>query len=213
MEKDGTDLIVRNAGTADQTDSLNLPFGGWRDGCTTPFSVLLRPELMGAVGGVLRHLRFEPPPGTISTPTYGAAVSPAGTYGGEMAIGMAQSVLEKMLLPSDDEELQERVVTPTHMHWMFNVISGNTQDDEFFIGPMLDGVLGSPGATPFRDGRSGDGWIGCPTARDRTSSFMSGTGRFCICIAEKSRTLPVLENGKGERWYERLHATQRGRES
>lgn len=171
MEKDGTDLVFRNAGTAEQSGCLNLPFGGWRGGCATPFSVLLLPELMGAVGGVLRHLKFEPTPGTITTPTYGAAVSPAGTYGGEMAIGMAQSVLDKMLLVSDEEELKERVVTPTHMHWMFNVISGENADGEFFIGPMLDGVLGSTGATPYRDGRSGDGWIGCPTAQGPNVEF------------------------------------------
>lgn len=54
----------------------------------TPIGVLLLPELMGAVGGIMRRCRFEPTPGTITCPTYGAAVSPAGTYGNEMAISM-----------------------------------------------------------------------------------------------------------------------------
>ncbi|PLS86829.1 MAG: hypothetical protein CYG60_05175 [Actinobacteria bacterium] len=171
LEKKGSNLIFRNLGTEEQSGCINVPFSAWRGCAVTPIAVLLLPELMGAVGGVLRRCHFEPTPGTITCPTYGAAVSPAGTYGNEMAISMAQSVMDKMLLSSDDRELWESVVTPTHAHWMFNVIAGTTQREEFFIGPMLDGVIGSTGATPFRDGQGGDGWVGCPTAQGPNVEF------------------------------------------
>jgi N-methylhydantoinase B len=171
LEKRGDELIFRNSGTEEQNGCINVPFAAWRGCMVTPLGVLLLPELMGAVGGVLRRCRFEPTPGTITCPTYGAAVSPAGTYGNEMAVSMAQSVMDKMLLCSDDRELWESVVTPTHAHWMLNVISGTTQREEFFIGAMLDGVIGSTGATPFRDGMGGDGWVGCPTAQGPNVEF------------------------------------------
>lgn len=171
LEKRGDELIFRNRGTDPQTGCINVPFAAWRGCMVTPLGVLLLPELMGAVGGVLRRCRFEPTPGTITCPDYGAAVSPAGTYGNEMAISMAQAVIGKMLLSSEDRSLWESVVTPTHAHWMFNVIAGTTGRGEFFIGPMLDGVIGSTGATPFRDGMGGDGWVGCPTAQGPNVEF------------------------------------------
>jgi len=171
MEKRGEELIFRNHGTEAQTGCINVPFAAWRGCAVTPLGVLLLPELMGAVGGIMRRCRFEPTPGTITCPTYGAAVSPAGTYGNEMAISMAQSVMDKMLLSSEDRGLWESVVTPTHAHWMLNVIAGTTGRGEPFIGPMLDGVIGSTGATPFRDGRGGDGWVGCPTAQGPNVEF------------------------------------------
>lgn len=171
LEKRGATLIFRNHGTEDQKGCINVPFAAWRGCMVTPIGVQLLPELMGAVGGVLRRCRFEPTPGTVTCPTYGAAVSPAGTYGNMMGVSMAQSVLDKMLLSSPDKELWESVVTPTHAHWMLNVISGTKQNGEFFIGPMLDGVIGSTGATPFRDGMGGDGWVGCPTAQGPNVEF------------------------------------------
>ncbi len=171
VEKKGSDLIFRNHGTEEQTGCINVPFAAWRGCMQTPIGVLLLPELMGAIGGILRRCRFEPTPGTITCPTYGAAVSPAGTYGNMMGVSMAQSVLGKMLLCSDDRENWESVVSPTHAHWMLNVIAGTTQKGEFFIGPMLDGVIGSTGSTPYRDGRGGDGWVGCPTAQGPNVEF------------------------------------------
>ena len=34
---------------------MNVPFAAWRGCAVTPIAVLLLPELMGAVGGVLRR--------------------------------------------------------------------------------------------------------------------------------------------------------------
>src|SRR5207248_2710516 len=97
VHKDGDILVFDNAGTDPQAGAINLPFAGWRGGTLGALNVLLMADHMGAVGGAVRNLRFEPTPGTISCPDYGAAVSPAGVFATELAISMANSVITKML--------------------------------------------------------------------------------------------------------------------
>jgi N-methylhydantoinase B len=161
LTKKGNTLIFDNAGTDPQVGAINVPFAGWRGTILSAINVLMLPEQMGAMGGAIQHLEFNPTPGTITCPDYGVAVSPAGIYGNELAIAMANSVISKMLLSSQDISLRKLALTSTQAQWHINIHAGINQKGEYYVGPMLDAMIGSTGATPAGDGYFANGvwWI------------------------------------------------------
>lgn len=120
---------------------------------------------MGCVGGAARQLRFEPEPGTITCPDYGVAVSPAGIYATEVGVSMANSVVSKMLMCAEDPVLRQRAVTPTNAQWQLHIHAGVNQRDTYYVGPMLDGMIGMTGPTPYRDGEFATGSFYAPEGR------------------------------------------------
>jgi N-methylhydantoinase B len=165
VHKEGDVLTFENEGTDPQVGAINLPFAGWRGGTLGALNVLLMADHMGAVGGAVRNLRFEPVPGTISCPDYGAAVSPAGVFATELAIAMANSVITKMLLCSSDLRLRSRALATTNAQWQIHIHAGTNQRGEFYVGPMLDTMIGATGASPYADGVFANGHMWIPEGR------------------------------------------------
>ena len=98
VTKKGRTLTFDNAGTHAQAGAINVGFAAWRGSILGSINVLLLADQMGCVGGAARACRFEPEPGTITCPDWGAAVSPAGVYATETAISTGNSVITKMML-------------------------------------------------------------------------------------------------------------------
>ena len=92
---------------------------------------------------------------------YGVAVSPAGIYATELGVAMANAVVSKMILSSNDPALRKLALSTTNAQWQIHIHAGTNQRDEYYVGPMLDTMIGSSGATPYRDGHFADGqwWI------------------------------------------------------
>ena len=88
--KKGRTLTFDNAGTHAQVGAINVGFAAWRGAILGSINVLMLADQMGCVGGAARACRFEPEPGTITCPDWGAAVSPAGVYATETAISTRQ---------------------------------------------------------------------------------------------------------------------------
>ncbi len=107
MRKQGDVLTFSNEGTAPQVGAINLPFAGWRGGVMHVLNVVVIAENMGVVGGAARQLRFDPEPGTITCPDYGAAVSPAGIFATILGVSMVASVDRQ-----DADLLRRRVPAP-----------------------------------------------------------------------------------------------------
>lgn len=162
LRKEDDQLYFDNSGTEDQVGAINQPFAGWRGSIIAMANLLLQPERMGATGGMMRSLNFEPEPGTITCPEYGAAVSAAGIYGNEVACSMANSVISKMLLCADDEGLREKAMGTTQAQWQLSIGEGTNQRGDYYVAPMLDGVIGSTGPTPTKDGDFADGHVWIP---------------------------------------------------
>ncbi|SDI40499.1 hydantoinase B/oxoprolinase family protein [Paenibacillus naphthalenovorans] len=162
ISKKGNTLTVKNEGTDGQAGAINLPFAAWRGAILSAFNVILLADQMGAGGGgAARHCEFIPTTGTMTCPDYGVAVSPAGIYATELGIAMANSVVTKMLLSSSDPELHKLALSTTNGQWQIQIHAGTNQRGEYYVGPMLDTMIGSSGATPYRDGSFADGqwWI------------------------------------------------------
>ncbi|MFH5801754.1 hydantoinase B/oxoprolinase family protein [Haladaptatus sp. CMAA 1911] len=161
VRKEGDQLTFTNEGTHDQVGSINQPFPGWRGSIIAVANLLMQPEQMGATGGMMKSLNFEPVPGTISCPEFGAAVSPAGIYANELGVGLANAVISKMLLSAEDEALREQAVSTTQPQWHLVIGEGENQRGDYYVAPMLDGLVSSTGARLNQDGAfaAGQFWI------------------------------------------------------
>lgn len=161
VQKEGDELTFSNEGTANQAGAINQPFAAWRGSIIAVANILLQPEQMGAPGGLVRQLNFEPEPGTITSPNHMAAVSPAGVYSNPPSLAMANSVVTKMMLSAEDEEIRNQALTPTAGQWGVHIGEGTDEAGNYFIAPQAIGMLGATGATPESDGRFSNGhmWI------------------------------------------------------
>jgi len=171
LEKDGDTLRFDNEGTDPQVGAINLPFAGWRGGILSALNVMLLPEEMGAVGGIVGHVELEPEIGTMTAPEYGVAVSPAGMYATHPGVSMAGSVISKMLLCSANEALRGKAMSWLMAKAGMTVIAGVNQRDDPFIGPMMDGVIGAGSALTDRDGRFGNGTSIVPEGQAPNAEF------------------------------------------
>jgi N-methylhydantoinase B len=162
VTKKGANLIFENAGTEPQAGATNLPFAAWRGTILATLNVIMLGDQMGAGGGAItRHIEFRPTPGTQTCPDWGAAVSPAGIYCTEAGIAMANSLVSKMLLCSSDPELRGYALSTTPGQWHLHIHAGYNQRGDYYVGPMLDAMIGTTGATPYQDGVFANGvwWI------------------------------------------------------
>jgi len=174
LTKEGDTLTFDNRGTGMQIGSANNTYAVWRGAIVSMVNLLTQPEKMGATGGLIRCLDFEPEPRTMNAPEYGiatqppaegSAVSPAGSMANETSVSLANSVLSKMLLSSDDEELRQKAMAPTMAQWQGAIVQGADFEGNMFIGPMVEGMIGCTGPTPDQDGEFANGLIWVPEGR------------------------------------------------
>jgi N-methylhydantoinase B len=161
MRKEGDRLIFDNKGTDAEVGAINLPFAAQRGTTLAALNVLTLAEHMGVIGGAARQVDYDPVPGTITCPNYGVAVSPAGIYATELTIAMANAVVTKMLSCSREESVRDRVLATTPAQWHIQIHAGTNQRGVYYVGPMLDAIIGATGATHKQDGVFANGvwWI------------------------------------------------------
>ncbi|WP_227134717.1 hydantoinase B/oxoprolinase family protein [Halorubellus salinus] len=195
LTKEGDELTFSNEGTSEQAGAINQPFAAWRGTILSAANVLLQPEQMGATGGLVRQLNFRPEPRTITAPDHTAAVSPSGIYSNQVSLSMANSVISKMMLSSQDEEIRNGAMTPTSAQWQCHIGDGFTDDGEYFLAPMTNCMMGSTGATPKRDGRFANGHMWIPEARGpNTEEYEQSWPILYLYVKEHGDT-----GGAGER--------------
>lgn len=174
LHKEGSQLTFDNAGTGRQVGSANNTYAVWRGAIVSMVNLLTQPEKMGATGGLIRHLDFDLEPRTMNAPEYGiatqppvegAAVSPAGSTANEISVSLANSVVSKMLLSTDDPALRAKATAPTMAQWQGAIAQGADFEGNIFIGPMVEGMIGCTGPTPERDGEFANGLIWVPEGR------------------------------------------------
>ena len=163
--KRGRELIWDNVGTHDQVGAINVGFAAWRGAILGSINVLMLPGQMGCIGGAARLCKFDPEPGTITAPDWGAAVSPAGVYATETAISLGNALVSKMMLASSDETMRASAVTPDGAQWPCHFVAGDNQRGDYYVGGMGDNMLGGGGATAERDGEFANGHFWIPEGR------------------------------------------------
>lgn len=160
--KRGTELTFDNVGTHDQVGAINIGFAGWRGSILAVLNVMALSDQMGCIGGAARLCTFEPEPGTIFCPDWGAAVSPSGMYATELAISTATAVVAKMLLSSTDPAVRSRALVSQNSGWQVQFIAGANQRGDFYVGALAENMIGAGSATCGTDGEFADGLMWVP---------------------------------------------------
>lgn len=161
MRKEGDQLFFTNENTDPEVGAINLPFAAQRGTALAVLNVLTLAEHLGVIGGAARQVQFAPTSGTITCPDYGVAVSPAGIFATELSIAMVNALVMKMLLCSSSEEARSKAISTTPAQWHIHLHAGVNQRGSYYVGPMLDAIIGTTGATTSRDGDFANGvwWI------------------------------------------------------
>jgi N-methylhydantoinase B len=151
MRKDGDVLTFSSEGTSDTAGALNLTYAAWRGAILAAIGPLLCHDSLFAVGGALRHCRFEPAPGTMLCAEHPAAVSNGGAIGCLLTLALANNVLANMM--ACDDQLRGDLCAPTGLsQWPVTALYGTDQRGREFSTVILDWYLGTMGAQSFRDG-------------------------------------------------------------
>jgi N-methylhydantoinase B len=159
VTKRGDTLEFSNRGTDPQVGSLNVGYAGWRGGILSVVNPLLCYDSLFAVGGALRHIKFDPEPGTLTCASFPASVSNGGAVGVEFSLALANDAIVRLM--ACDEQLRHELtcVTGTSI-WPIASLSGTNQWDEYFSYVLLDFFDAPMGAQAWRDGihTSGTFW-------------------------------------------------------
>ena len=87
---------------------MNATYSGWRGSIMVAVNELLCWDQYFACGGALRHIEFDPTPGTFNCANFPASVSTAPIQSMEISLYPTYNVLSKMLYP--DPELRRDIM-------------------------------------------------------------------------------------------------------
>ncbi len=143
-------LTFDNRGSHAQVGSLNASFSGWRAGILSVLNPLMCFDQLYAIGGALRHVRFEPEVGTINCPSFPASVTNS-QIGNLIGGALANVVIGKMLLASPGLRREVFAVCANSV-FPLSAIAGVDAAGRAFGTGFLDPMAGAIGAFATRDG-------------------------------------------------------------
>ena len=151
LEKRGNNLIFDNDGTADQDGAMNATYSGWRGSVMVAINELLAWDQYFAVGGALRHIEFDPTPGTLNCANFPASVSTAPTQAMEISLYPAYNVISKMLYTVPEFRADIMGIGGTSQ-WPATIFRGIDQWGERYGYLLIDPIGGAIGAFAQGDG-------------------------------------------------------------
>jgi N-methylhydantoinase B len=151
VTKTGGKLIVDNQGTDPQTGSINVTYAAFAGAVLAAITQQMTSDVAGAYGGAYRLVEFRPEPGLLNCADFPAAVSPSGAFTTEMQLNAAGIVVAKMLACAEGD-VRDLALGPCIPHFYGTIQGGADAQGNIFIYPCTDGMMGSLGAMPRRDG-------------------------------------------------------------
>ena len=151
LRKEGNKLLFTNDGTADQEGAMNATYSGWRGAIMVAVTELLCWDQYFAVGGALRHVDFDPVPGTLNCANFPASVSTAPIQSMEISLYPAYNVLSKMIYP-DVEMRKDIMCIGGTSQWPATLFRGTDQWGERYGYLLIDPIGGAIGAFSHADG-------------------------------------------------------------
>ena len=165
VTKEGDTLTFRNDGTDPQVGAINNTIVGFKGSIMTGLIGAFLHDQLFAYGGPMRHIKFEPTPGTMTCARFPAAVSCAPNTSMLIVLGQANSVISKMMSCSANPA-DRREATAKFGGSQFPILSmaGKDQWGGPFATVLLDAMMSGIGAMGFRDGVSTGGYPFDPKA-------------------------------------------------
>ena len=151
VRKQGNRLIFENDGTAPQDGAMNATYSGWRGSVMVALNELLCWDQFFAVGGALRHVEFNPTPGTFNCANFPASVSTAPIQAMEISLYPAYNALSKMIYP-DPELRRDILCIGGTSQWPATIFRGIDQWGERYGYILIDPIGGAIGAFAHADG-------------------------------------------------------------
>jgi N-methylhydantoinase B len=161
LTKRGGRLVVDNRGTDPQAGAISLTFGPYSGAVFSALTSQLAADLAGVNGGVYRCVDFDLEPGLLSSPDYPAPISYTGAAPVGACIYSAVIAVGKMISCSRDPAIRALALGPTIPHFYTNGLEFDRPGGGLDLFSSLDGMFGSLGAMPGRDGvaAGGHSWI------------------------------------------------------
>jgi N-methylhydantoinase B len=164
LKKEKNRLVFENHGTDPQAGAINATYSGLRGAIMVALNELMCWEQYYAVGGALRHVDFNPTPGTLNCADFPASVSTAPVQCMEISLYPAYNVLSKMIYP--DPELRRDVMCiGGTSQWPATIFRGIDQWGERYGYLLVDPIGGAIGAFSHADGISTGGQARTPICK------------------------------------------------
>ena len=151
LRKEGRKLIFENEGTAPQDGAMNATYSGWRGSVMVALNQLLCWDQYFCVGGALRHVEFDPTPGTLNCANFPASVSTAPIQAMEISLYPTYNVLSKML-HVDPQMRRDIMCIGGTSQWPATLFRGTSQWGEYYGYVLIDPIGGAIGAFATGDG-------------------------------------------------------------
>jgi N-methylhydantoinase B len=164
LRKSGDKLTFENDGTAPQQGAMNATYSGWRGSIMVALNQLLCWDQYFSVGGALRHVDFNPTPGTLNCASFPASVSTAPVQAMEISLYPAYNVLSKMIF-SDPAMRQDVMCIGGTSQWPATIFRGTDQWGEGYGYLLIDPIGGAIGAFSTQDGISTGGQARTPICK------------------------------------------------
>lgn len=164
LHKRGQRLIFENEGTAPQQGAMNATYSGWRGAIMVALNQLLCWDQYFSVGGALRHVEFDPSPGTFNCADFPASVSTAPVQAMEISVYPAYNVLSKMIY-SDPEMRRDVMCIGGTSQWPATIFRGTDQWGDRYGYLLVDPIGGAIGAFSTQDGISTGGQSRTPICK------------------------------------------------
>ena len=164
LKKSGDKLIFENEGTAPQTGAINATYSGWRGSIMVALNQLMCWDQYFSVGGALRHVEFDPTPGTLNCANFPASVSTAPTQAMEVSLYPAYNVLSKMMY-ADPALRGDVMCIGGTSQWPTTIFRGVDQWGDDFGYLLIDPIGGAIGAFSEGDGISTGGQSRTPICK------------------------------------------------
>jgi N-methylhydantoinase B len=193
ITKAGDRLIVDNRGTDPQAGSINVTFAAFSGAVLAALTQQLTSDLSGAYGGVYRRVEFRPEPGLLNCAEFPAAVSPSGAFTTEMQLNAAGIAVAKMLACGDGET-RELALGPCIPHFYGVIVGGADAGGNIFIFTNTNGMMGSLGGMPERDGVDAGGHYWIPDGIAANCEDLEA--QYPLLVLSR-RSLPVGADGAG----------------
>ncbi len=161
VRKEGERLTFENEGTAPQDGAMNATYSGWRGSLMVAINELLCWDQNFAIGGALRHIDFDPTPGTFTCAQHPASVSTAPVQAMEISLYPAYNALSKMIYP-DPEMRKDIICIGGTSQWPATIFRGIDQWGERYGYVLIDPIGGAIGAFSKADGISTGGQAHTP---------------------------------------------------
>ncbi len=164
LRKKGAKLVFENEGTAPQAGAMNATYSGWRGSIMVALNQLLCWDQYFCIGGALRHVEFDPTPGTFNCANFPASVSTAPIQAMEISLYPAYNVLSKMM-HSDAQMRQDIMCIGGTSQWPATIFRGIDQWGDPYGYLLVDPIGGAIGAFATGDGISTGGQSRTPICK------------------------------------------------